>query len=233
MPYRRIPNTDATRLKALKAVLDCNDLYTVDNRFIDWAAMNRARNAYDRLFTAVNQYQVCRRAQTRNSGKIESLQAKAMLYVSHFLQVLLMAVERGEIKRQHLALYGLDVDTKALPNIKTISGVIEYGEKAVEGEKARLKAGGRPIYNPSAGMVGTHVDIFRETYQQQRRLQERTLQAQQALCELRPEADAVILELWNQIEAQYSEEPLSVRIEKVKKFGINYYYRPKERKPAE
>ena len=95
MPYRRLPKTDAARLKALKTLLNNNDIYTVRNRFIDWQTLNRAQPAYDRLLTAYEQYRVCLQAQTRSSGRFDKLQHKASVYVSHFLQVLLMAVERG------------------------------------------------------------------------------------------------------------------------------------------
>lgn len=230
MPYRRFPNTDAARLRALKTVLDSNELYTVDGRFIDWQLMNRARNAYDKLLTAVSQYRVCYSAQVRNAGKTEALQGKATLYVSHFLQVLFMAVERGEIKRGSLPLYGLDENTTVLPPLNAISGLIAVGRKTVEGEKARLRSGGRPIYNPSAGMVGTHLDIFVETYQQQKALRERTSRAQKAILALRPEADDVIVNLWNQITAHYSELPTAERIEAEKRLGVVYYYRKNEKK---
>ena len=56
MPYRRLPKTDATRLKALTAVLDNKDIYTVRNRVVDWSVLNRCRPAYDKLFTALEQY---------------------------------------------------------------------------------------------------------------------------------------------------------------------------------
>ena len=45
MPYRRLPKTDAARLKALKTLLDNNDIYTVRNKFIDWKLINNAQNA--------------------------------------------------------------------------------------------------------------------------------------------------------------------------------------------
>lgn len=141
-----------------------------------------------------------------------------------------MAVERGEVKRAHLKLYGLAEDTTTLPNIKTIGGLVDYGTKAVEGEKARLKGGGRPIYNPTAGMVGTHLDIFREAYERQKTLQERTSRSTEALRRLRPEADSVILSLWNQIEEHYSRLPLVERLEACRRLGVTYYYRPDEKK---
>ena len=108
MPYRRLPNTDAARLRALKTVLDSNDIYTVRNRFIDWKTINSAQPAYDRLLTAAEQYRLSYAAQLRGAGKLDKLQRNAQMYVSHFMQVLRMAVERGEIKKQALGLYGLD-----------------------------------------------------------------------------------------------------------------------------
>lgn len=228
MPYRRLPNTDASRLRALKTLLESNDIYTVRNRFIDWKTLNRAQPAYDKLLTASEQYRLCYAAQLRNTGKGDKLQRNATMYVSHFLQVLMMSVERGEIKKSSLKLYGLEEDCNALPNIKNVSGLLEWGRLAVEGEKARIKKGGRPIYNPTIGMVSTHLDIFRENNEQQKRLQDRTAQALENLKKIRPEVDGVLLELWNQIEAKFKNEPPEVRFTECRKYGVVYYYRRKE-----
>lgn len=209
-------------------MLDSNDIYTVRNRFIDWKTLNRAQPAYDKLLTASEQYRLCYAAQLRNTGKGDRLQRNATMYVSHFLQVLMMSVERGEIKKPSLKLYGLEEDCNALPNIKNVSGLLEWGRLAVEGEKARIKKGGRPIYNPTIGMVSTHLDIFRENNEQQKRLQDRTAQALENLKKIRPEVDGVLLELWNQIEANFKNEPPEVRFKECRKYGVVYYYRRKE-----
>ena len=62
-----------------------------------------------------------------------------------------MCVERGEIKKSALKLYGLSEHATALPNLKTQEGLAEYGKWVIEGEKERIKQGGRPIYNPTMG----------------------------------------------------------------------------------
>jgi len=228
VPYRRLPKTDAARLKALRTLLENNDIYTVQNRFIDWQTLNKARPAYDRLLTACEQYKVCMATQVRNSKKMAKPQRNAMLYVSHFLQVLIMAVERGEIKRSNLTHYGLPEDTTALPNIKTLDGLLHWGEKTIEGERIRLKKGGRPIYNPTIGMVATHFDIFKEAFEGQRKLQERTAHALDAIQKIRPEVDSILLELWNQIEHHFEALPPEKRFAECRKFGIVYYYRRHE-----
>lgn len=228
MPYRRLPKTDAARLKVLKTVLENNDIYTVRNRVVDWSVLNRCRPAYDRLLTAMEQYKLRMTAQKRSGSKIETLQRNAMMYVSHFLQVLLLAVERGEIKRSLLSLYGLSTDAQSLPQLKSSETLISVGEKVVEGEKLRQKKGGLPIYNPTIGKVATHLDIFRDAYLDYKRKKEITEKALANIQVLRPEIDEIILDLWNQIEAYYAELPPEKRFDACRKLGVIYYYRRHE-----
>ena len=228
MPYRRLPKTDAARLKALKTLLDNNDTYTVRDRFIDWKTINDAQPAYDKLLTAYEQNRMNLKAQSRFTAKIDKLQKNAYMYVSHFLQVLFLAVERGEVKRQHLLLYGLQEDSSTVPNIKTVDGLLEWGQKVIDGEKARLKKGGKPIYNPTIGMVSTHYDIYKDIIERQRALVLKSNRSLERLQELRPKVDEVLLDLWNQIEQHFASEPPETRFNHCREYGVVYYYRRHE-----
>lgn len=229
MPYRRLPKTDAARLKALKTVIDNNDIYTVRNRFIDWKTLNGAQQVYGKLLSANQQYNLNHDAQIRRGLKMDKLQHNAEMYISHFIQVLYMAMQRGEIKEQNKDLYKLSAGDYSLPNIKTNEGLITWGKNIIEGEKERLKKGGRPIYNPTIGMVSTHYDIFKEAYETQQMMQERTNKSFEALKQIRPEADEILLDLWNQIEKHFADEQsLKKRLDDCRKFGIVYYYRTGE-----
>lgn len=228
MPYRRLPKTDAARLKALKTLLDNNATYTVRDRFIDWKTINDAQPAYDKLLTAYEQNRMNVKAQSRFTAKIDKLQKNAYMYVSHFLQVLFLAVERGEVKRQHLLLYGLQEDSSTVPNIKTVDGLLEWGQKVIDGEKARLKKGGRPIYNPTIGMVSTHYDIYKDIIERQRALVLKSNRSLERLQELRPKVDEVLLDLWNQIEQHFASEPPETRFNHCREYGVVYYYRRHE-----
>jgi len=228
MPYRRLPKTDAARLKALKTLLDNDDIYTVRNSFVDWKLLNGARTAYDKLYTACDQYRLMLNAQTRQTPKMARLMRNATMYVSHFLQVLFLAVERKEIKRAHLALYGLDAGTTSLPNIKSADGLLEWAPKVVAGEKARVKKGGRPIYNPTIGMVATHYEIFRDMYEKQQLVISRTQRALEDVQRQRPEVDSLLLDIWNQVEKHYEDEPTDIRLDHCRRLGVVYYYRRNE-----
>lgn len=228
MPYRRLPKTDAARLKALKTIIENNDMYTVRNRVVDWKIMNRCQPVYDRLLTACQQYKVRMDAQKRKNAKYPLLLHNATMYLSHFIQVLLMSVERGEIKTETLQLYGLTQDTTALPDIRQPEQLLEWGDRIIKGERERIKRKGIQIYNPTIGKVLTHLDIFREAYKAQKNKQMLTAKALEDIQKLRPEVDEVILDLWNQIEAHYIDQPPEVRFKECSRLGVVYYYRRKE-----
>ena len=228
MPYRRLPKTDAARLKALKTIIDNNEVYIVRNRVVDWKILNKCQPVYDRLLTACQQYKVRMDAQKRKNARYPQLLKNATMYLSHFIQVLLMAVERGEIKPQTLSLYGLPNDATALPDMRQPDQLLEWGDRIIKGERERIKNKGIQIYNPTIGKVLTHLDIFREAYMAQKNKQMLTAKALENIQKLRPEVDEVILELWNQIENHYADQPPEVRFRECSKLGVVYYYRRKE-----
>lgn len=228
MPYRRLPNTDTTRLKALKTVIDNNSLYTVNNRIIDWAILNRLQPAYTRLSNAIRQYKANLEVQKKASFKIEPLEKKAIMYLSHFLRVLFMATDRNEIKPQKMDIYGLSASKRIIPKFNTPESVISWGHKIIEGEKLRIKQGGLPIYNPSIGKVATQLAVFEDAYNEQQLRIKQTYQAIDLLKKIRPEIDEIIFELWNQIEEHFANEPLETRYTECRKLGVTYYYRRHE-----
>lgn len=228
MPYRRLPKTDASRLKALKALTDSDVAYTVEARFLDREMTAEARRLCDSLSQALEQYQLCMRTQVRYSRRIIGLQHQAMMYVSHFLQVLFLAVERGEVSRDALTMYGLARENTVVPYLKTSEAVMEWAPKVIAGEKKRVKNGGRPILSPSIGTVITHFDVFKGMYDSQLQYQMRTKAALTEISSLRTKIDEVILNLWNQIEKHYENEPPETRYAQCRRYGIVYYYRRHE-----
>ena len=151
MPYRRLPKTDTARLKALEALADNNEVYAVSGHFIDRKLIAEAQRLYANLSDASAQYKISMRTQVRYSKRIAALQHKAMTYLSHFLQVMFLAVERGELQESDLMLYGLDANQHTVPYLKTADAVMEWAPKVIKGEKERLKKGGKPVLTPPIG----------------------------------------------------------------------------------
>ncbi len=229
MPYRRLPKTDAARLKALESLTDNNDVYTVEGRFINRGLLAEAQRLYATFSDTCEQYKSCMRTQVRYSKRMEGLLHNAMIYVSHFLQVLFLAIDRGEVNRKDITLYGIDSKNMVVPYLKTADAVMEWGPKVIEGEKARLKKGGKPILSPTIGAVATHFDVFKSMYVAQKQYQARSAQSLAEITGMRPEVDKVILALWNQIEKHFENEPLERRFDLCRKYGVVYYYRRHEK----
>lgn len=229
MPYRRLPKTDASRLKALETLTENNDVYTVEGRFIDRELLARAQKLYASFSDVCGLHQTTMRTQVRYSKRMTDLQHNAMMFLSHFLQVLFLAVERGEVPAEEMEGYGIPTTTRVVPYLKTAESIIEWGPKVIQGERARVKKGGKPILSPPIGAVATHFDVFKAKYLAQKQYQMRTTDALADIDAMRPKVDEVILALWNQIEKHFENEPPGRRFALCRKYGVVYYYRRHEK----
>lgn len=230
MPYRRLPNTDQARIRALKTAIEKADGY--DNPYglpFSFRTVGMARNFLPRFEAAHIFYMECFNRQAK-AGRIHQANVKmARLYLSHFIQVFNLAVIRSEIRVAHKAYYGLDA-CPSLPDLSSEQALLEWGRKIIAGENRRTSQGGIPIYNPTIAKVKVHYDIFAESYEKQRGLQTATARSQAAVASMRREADALILDLWNQVEEKFSQvEPVDKRLELCRAYGLVYYYRTSEK----
>lgn len=230
MPYRRLPNTDQARIRALKAAIEKADAY--DNPYgipFSFKVLGAARNFLPRFEAAHLFYMECYERQAAAGKRHQSHVKKARLYLSHFIQVLNLAVIRSEIRLSHKAYYGMDAQN-SLPDLSSEQALVEWGRKVIEGENRRVSQGGIPIYNPTIAKVKVHYDIFVEEYERQKNFQSATARALEALAAMRQEADALILDIWNQVEAKFEQiVPNEKRLELCRSYGLVYYYRTSEK----
>ena len=82
--------------------------------------------------------------------------------------------------------------------------LIEWGKNIIEGESERTRTGGAPIYNPAIAKVSVHYDLFKEAYQSKKIAQKNGQRFLKVCKIMRNKADAIILDLWNQIEKSFS-----------------------------
>ena len=179
-----------------------------------------------------NNFRLCYDAQMDNYRRIAKPQKRMMMYVQHFMRVLDMSIERGEIKNTALqTLYNVDDIDETLRLLHNTDDAYRLTPAIIEGEKQRIAQGGRPIYNPTIGMVATHYDIFKDIYEQQRILNDKADRALAELKALRAEIDPLIIDIWNQVEAHFADLSPETRFDECRRYGLIYYYRTGEKKP--
>jgi len=230
MPYRRLPNTDLARLRSLQNALQRSEIAGYNEQVLPYKLQTETRLFLVQFENAVLQSKENYTTKVSANKQYRHIVQKARMYISHFVQVLNLAVIRGEIKKEQKRLYGLDPENHFVPDLTTEESLFEWGKKIIEGEQKRTAAGGFAIYNPAISKVKVHYDIFCEHMQSHLFHQQNTNRVQSDLGTLRKQADALIIQIWDLVEQYFCHELPYAKMQKCKEYGLIYYYRKGEKK---
>jgi len=228
MPYRRLPNTDNSRLKALKKAL-------AKGEDLPPFKLAYSQKLYQQLQAFVSDFQQAvtlqRHEYSRQIQKNKDYQQKlqkAKLYISHFIQVTNMAIKREELPPSTREYFELPENEQKVPSLNSEKEIIKWGQKLIDGENTRTLQGHSPITNPTVALVRVQYEKFMEAYNYRQTLHKNIEREKDRLNNLRKEADRLILDLWNEVEASYNNLKEDEKREKAKDYGIVYIYRKSE-----
>ncbi len=230
MPYRRLPNTDQTRLYALQTAVQRASEADFNDQVLSYKTLNDARCFVMQFENIVSQYHSSFESQVSANKQYRHVVQTARMYISHFIQVLNMTVMRGEFKKEVKEYYKLDVDSSFLPDLSSEEDLVVWGRNIIDGEQERTGQGGMPLYNPAITKVKVYYDIFRDQYNNHQLHRKSSGRVYENLEEERKKADALILDIWNQVEAHYKEKCLPYEfLKNCQAYGLIYYYRKGEK----
>lgn len=229
MPYRRLPNTDQARLRALRAAIKAAGQQTFNEQVITFKSMREAENFLMVFEKQMLLYKQTLETQVNANKQYQQILYNARIYISHFIQVFNLAVIRGDIRKEHKLYYNLNPEIHNVPDLSTEAAIQEWGQNIIDGENERIRNGGSPIYNPTIAKVQVHYEVFKEYKSNQRLYQATTNRNWEELVRLRAEGDAIILDIWNQVEEFYKDETPFNKLQKCQKYGLIYYYRKNEK----
>lgn len=227
MPYRRLPKTDQARLRSLRALIaQCNEHQ--DEAVVSYKIQLEANVLLQKFEDSIALYHEAYERQMDKNKEYQLLFQNAKMYLSHFIQVLNMSIQRGEMKPDIKGLYHLPTDATSMPDFSSADQLISSGQDIIDGETERMRQGGTPLYNPTIAKVRVHYDLFKEFRFTQQIMQQNTQRNARQVDELRHAIDRLIVDAWDQIEEAFSVLPLQQRIETCQSWGIIYYYRRNE-----
>ena len=230
MPYRRLPKTDQARLHALQKAVQQAGNAAYNDQAINYRTLSEAQRFLMQFENQVAQYHANFDSKVSANRQYRHRVRNARMYISHFIQVLNLAVIRGEIKRAQKELYKLNPKSNALPDLTTEEGLMEWGQIIIDGETQRTAAGGFAIYNPSINKVKVHYEMFKEDYTSHLLHKKTHSRVYEDTETLRKKADEIILSIWDQVEAFYKDELPYAKLQKCQSYGMIYYYRKGEAK---
>ncbi len=228
MPYRRLPNTDQARLRALKAAMNKGSLLSPAGLAFSQKSLLQLKSFHPHFEQVLTQYQQNRDRQAKIGKLLMDQFRAARLYVSHFLQVINLCIARGELKPDIRQFYGIDVDERSIPEIGTEQLLLHWGKSVIEGEEQRIAKGATRIYNPSLAMVRVKFEKFLELYNTHKDLLNTSQKLLDKVVEFRTQSDALITNIWNEIEATHDHLEPDLKREKCTEYGVVYVYRPTE-----
>jgi len=228
MPYRRLPNTDNARLKALDTAFSKGKELPPFKLAFSQGTLQKLSSIIPAYKTALSENKNTYTLQLEKNKNFHKYQKKAKLYVSHFIQVVNMAIHRGDLAADARTYFGLEKEEKKLPDLNCEQELLTWGQRLIDGEQQRRMKGYPPITNPTIALVKVHLDNFRDAYNNMVNLKKRNNLAQENINTKREQVDQLIQQLWNEVEDTFSDLPEELRREKAGEYGLVYVFRKNE-----
>jgi len=229
MPYRRLPNTDTARIKAMKIALEKGKELPPNKLAYSSKTIVRLQKFLPQFDHNLQLYRHALTSQNKKSRDYNEIVRKARVYLTHFIRVMNMAIFRGELPAETRAFFGLATDESTVPSFNTEHDLMNWGRRIIEGEEFRIKKGGSPITNPTIAVVKVRFENFIEAWTYHNTLAKRTIDYTEKNQSLRKEADEIILKLWNEVENTHNSLPEEIRKNLCEEYGLVYFYRRGER----
>lgn len=233
MPYRRLPNTDKARLRALSKAHNMLELEGPKNVPYTESTCLKLKSLFPKFKSALVNLEASRKNQAQKNKEYNDIFRKARMYVSHYIQVMNFAINRGELKPAIREFYGTETFENNLPPLNSDEHLLEWGKKIIEGDQQRIMNGGNPFYNPSIALVKVNFEKFVDAQHFQKNLQATSERGATLVSELRTETDDLILQIWNTCEAHFEDQPDVIKREKAEKYGVVYVMRKSEKNRIE
>ena len=127
MPYRRLPNTDQARLRALRTAIQVGEKQSYDKQVVSFKTIHEAQTFLNVFEKQMQLYKQTLESQINANKQYQQILYNARMYLSHFIQVFNLSVIRGEIKKEHKLYYHLNPDTLQVPVLSTELAILEWG----------------------------------------------------------------------------------------------------------
>ena len=228
MPYRRLPTTDKARTRALEAALE-KVAFKNGKVAISEKRIEELQTVKSKFENTLKHYELNIQIQAKKYHEYKTALEKARMYVSHFIQVLYLTSERGEINGG-IKYYGLEDFDGKVPPLNTEEEILYWGNKVVEGEQKRIQSGGSAIYNPSIALVRIKLEEFKDTAIFQQNLKKNTTRTYHIMQELRKSTNDFISQLWTEIEEAIKTDNPKHKRQVAQEYGIVYIFRRKEKR---
>lgn len=234
MPYRQLPTTIIGR----NNVLETTRQKLASTPQSEWAVSIETEQTLSTLYPKFRQEIGERQEQFARQAAASSAenQQEAVLrrFVSHFIQVFNMAVERGTFLPTDRLFYGLDANQSELPKISTQQELVTWAKNLIEGEEKRLaknadgKATGKAMSNPRIAEVENELNKYLELSNAQSAEKQAFDAENKDVLNMLPAIDELIRDIYDEVEFYYRKETPANKRKLAREWGVVYVSRKGE-----
>ena len=222
MVTRRLPDSDEKRNVSFTVALSKNDSLPPGVSVLSADVVLRLEAMQPDFNAKVVARRVALANQTLATEALDALKKTLRRYISHYFQSLNNGIDRGLFPKQARAYYGLDVNSNSVPSLSSEYKLLYWGDNVKTGDAARVAAGGAAMAMPSAAEVDAVFVDMKAANDLQSNYKDVYYAAQESVANLRPDADSLILRIWNEVETYYSEEDIESKRRKSREWGVVY-----------
>lgn len=128
MPYRRLPNTDQSRLRALRTAIQQAERQEFNHQVVSFKTMHEAQNFLNIFEKQMNLYKQTLESQVNANKQYQQILYNVRMYISHFIQVFNFSVIRGDFKR-NINYSIISIPTRIMFLIFQLKTTFNFGEK--------------------------------------------------------------------------------------------------------
>ncbi len=218
---RKLPNSNVTRQLALNKARETNTNTPPAQTALSPATI--ARLIQVPMYNSALQSVDTAKAQYNSNTPVKDLAvATCRLLTNHFIQVFNLGVDRGKYAAAQRAYFGLDVDSGALPDLRSEEMVRLWAHKLVTGDLQRTTDGGLPMANPDISEVQTALTAMETQMNAHDTLAVTLNSKQEAVDALNPEADKLIKRIWDEVETYFGEGTPESKRNSARVWGVVY-----------
>lgn len=228
MPVRTLVKTDEERLIALTIAKMNNDGLSETYLVLRPETVIRLNNLQPLFAEKMHKRNSALAQQSLSTAQLNELRARLRMYISHFIQVFNLGIQRGVYRATDRPLFNIDFTSEKLPYLKNDSSLLSYGADIIAGDAVRVAAGGAPMLNPTTAELEAVFNDFNACRIAHSHLKYAYDISQEAVAALRKSADSLILRIWNEVETYFSEDEISSKRRKASLWGVKYKSLPGE-----
>ena len=219
---RKLPNTDEGRKLAQDLAIGKKNNTAPADIVLSAKTVTRLDFLQPLFFQRMKDRDDARVAQTTATTTKDKDMAVVRTLISDFIQTFNAGVRRGLFPKEDRGYYHLDVNSDSVPPLTSEAAVIEWGQWLIDGDPRRITAGGAPMAMPTILEVSAKYTIFMNSVHAQSTKKDAYDTAQEAVQALRPDADALILRMWNEVETAYDNESIESKRRNAREWGVVY-----------